>query len=278
MAFDDEKAISEARSEQLVARAMARAGTGRPLRRPRSALVVGFSVVLLMVVALGVTSASTLPGDSLYGVSRAYEEVGGWIGVGDPVERRLNEVIALAERGDGVRAAHAATEALEALEATTEFTPDLTPVTTLPDPTGSGDGAATQETTPTTAPSTASVEASPVGGDDDSVQTLKLAAELLLSRVQDNGGEVSEAAASLAQAVDELVEEEDPVTAEGTSTTTTEPEDTSTTIVSDSTTTTEPEETSTTTTVPDSTTTTEPEEGEGEAGDGQGPIFLPPQP
>jgi hypothetical protein len=277
MAFDDEKAVSEARSEQLVARAMARAGAGRPLRRPRSALVVGFSVVLLMVVALGLTSASTLPGDSLYGVSRAYEEVGGWIGVGDPVERRLNEVIALAERGDGVRAAQAATEALEALEQTTEFTPDLTTVTTLPSPEGSG-GESTQETTPTTAPSSASVDASPVANDDDSVQTLKLAAELLLSRVQDNGGEVSEAAASLAQAVDDLVEEEDPVTAEGTSTTTTEPEDTSTTIIPDSTTTTEPEDTSTTTTVPDSTTTTEPEEGEGEAGNGKGPIFIPPQP
>jgi hypothetical protein len=240
--------------------------------------VIGFSVFLLMVVALGLTSVSALPGDSLYGVSRAYEEVGGWVGVGDPVEQRLNEVIALAERGDGVRAAQAATEALEALERTTEFTPDLTPVTTLPDPTGSG-GGSSQETTPTTAPSSASVDASPVGADDDSVQTLKLAAELLLSRVQNNGGEVNEAAASLAQAVDDLIEGDDPVTAEGPSTTTTEPEDISTTTtIPDSTTTTEPEDISTTTTIPDSTTTTEPKAGEGEAGDGPGPIFLPPQP
>ena len=258
MASDDEKAVSEARSEQLVARAMVRAVTSRHLRRRQSALVIGFSVALLMVVALGLTSARALPGDSLYGVSRAYEEVGGWVGVGDPVEQRLNEVIALAERGDGVRAAQAATEALETLERTTEFTADLTPVTTLPDPTGSGGGAGTQETTPTTVPSSTSVVASPVGADDDSVLTLKLAAELLLSRVQNNGGELDAAAAGLAKAVDDLVGEDDPVTAVGTSTTTTQPEDTSTT----------------TTTIPDSTTTTEPEE----ADDGRGPIFLPPIP
>ncbi len=273
MASDYEKAVSEARSEQLAARAVARASTAQSLGRPRFALAAGVSLLLLTVVALGVTSASALPGDSLYGVSRAYEEVGGWVGVGDPVEQRLNEVIALADRGDGVLAVQAATEALEELGLTTNFVPDLTPTTTLPDPEDSGGGAVTQETTPAT-PSV-SVEVSPEGVDQDSVQTLKLAAELLLNSVKNNGGELDAAAAGLAKAVDDLVAADDPVTAVGTSTTTTIP--TTTTIVPDSTTTTVPEDTSTTT-FPDSTTTTLPEDGEGEAGGGQGPIFLPPVP
>ncbi|MFV1962131.1 MAG: hypothetical protein ACC658_09875 [Acidimicrobiia bacterium] len=270
MASEYEKAVSEARSEQLAARAVARARTSQSLGRPRFAVAAGVSLLLLTVVALGVTSASSLPGDSLYGVSRAYEEVGGWVGVGDSVEQRLNEVIALAERGDGALAAQAASEALEELGLTTNFVPDLTPTTTLPDPEGSGGGAATQKTTPTT-PSV-SVEVSPEGVDEDSVQTLKLAAELLLISVKNDGGELDAAAAGLAKAVDDLVAADDPVTVEGTSTTTTVLEETSTTTVPDSTTTTEPEDTSTTT-FPDTTTTTVPEEG-----DGKGPIFLPPVP
>ena len=116
------------------------------------------------------------------------------------------------------------------------------------------------------------MEASPQGVDKESVQTLKLAAELLLNKVKNNGDSLDDAVAGLAKAVDGLVDEDDPLTTETTSTTSTS------TTVPDSTTTTEPEETSTTTTVPDSTTTTEPEEGEGEAGKGKGPIFLPPLP
>ena len=262
MASDYEKAVSEARSEQLAARAVARAGTSRPLGRPFGAVVIGVSLLLLMVVALGVTSARSLPGDTLYGVSRAYEEVGGWVGVGDPVEQRLHEAIALAERGDGVRAAQAAAEALDELERTTDFVlvlPSATTSTTRP--------GATEETTPTTTPSSASVEASPEGVDEDSVQTLKLAAELLLNNVRNNGGELDAAAAGLAKAVDDLVVADDPVITEDTSTTTT--------TIPDSTTTTVPEDTATTTTtIPDSTTTTVPEEGDG----GRGPIFIPPQP
>jgi len=272
MASDYEKAVSEARSEQLAARAVARAIAARPIGRPFGAVVIGFSFFLLMVVALGVTSASALPGDSMYGVSRAYEEVGGWVGVGDPVEQRLNEVIALAERGDGALAAVAATEALKELELTIGFVSDLTPTTTLPDPDGSGSGASTQETTPTTEGSSASVEASPEDVDEESVRTLKLAAQLLLSKVKNNGDSLDDAAAGLAKALDDLVDDDDPVITETTSTTST------TTTVPESTTTTEPEDTSTTTTVPESTTTTESEEGDGEAGNGKGPIFLPPLP
>jgi len=272
MASDYEKAVSEARSEQLAARAVARAIAARPIGRPFGVVVIGFSLFLLMVVALGVTSVSALPGDSLYGVSRAYEEVGGWVGVGDPVEQRLNEVIALAERGDGVLAAQAAVEALDELERTTGLVL-LSPVaTTLPDPEGPGGGASTQETTPTTEAPPTSVDASPEGVDEEAVQTLKQAAELLLSKMENNGDSLVDAAAELAKALDDLVDEDDPVTTETTSTTST------TTTVPDSTTTTEHEDTSTTTTVPDSTTTTESEEGDGEAGNGKGPIFLPPLP
>ena len=315
MASDYEKAVSEARSEQLAARAVARALTTRPLRRPFGVAVIGVSMLLLMVAALGMISARSLPGDTLYDVSRAYEEAAGWVGVGDPVEQRLHEAIALAERGDAVRAAQAATEALEELERTTDLVLVLPPATTSTTRPGTS-----EETTPTTTPSSASVEGSPEGAAEDSVQTLKLAAELLLNRVQNNGGELDTAAAGLAKAVDDLVVVDDPVPTEDTSTTisptttipdsttTTESEDTATTTISptttipDSTTTTESEDTATTTispttTIPDSTTTTEsedtatttttipssttttvPEGDDDEASDGEGPIFIPPQP
>ena len=260
MASDYEKAVSEARSEQLAARAVARARSSQSRRRRFSAVLAGVSLLLVTVVALGVTSANSLPGDPLYGVSRAYEEVGGWVGVVDPVEQRLYEVIALAERGDGVLAGQAAEEALAELERTTDLQLALPPATTTTTP-DAGGGTVTQETTPTTAPHTVSVEASP-GVDEDPINTLKLAAELLLNSVKENGGELAVAAAVLAEAVSGLAAEDPDVTAGATSTTTSSTSSTTTS-------TTEPES-STTTTVPDSTTTTVPE--------GRGPIFLPPQP
>ena len=265
MASDDERAISEARSEQMTARAIARVQANRSVGHRLGAAVVGASLILFMVVALGLTSARSLPGDPLYGVSRAYEEVGGWVGVGDSVESRLNEAIALAERGDGVLAAQAAAEALDELERTTDFVLMIPTTTTVPD--SSDDGSPTP-TTPINPP----VSAAPEGSDDQSVESLKLAAQLLLNSVKNNGGELDSAAVELARAVDGVVEEVDPVVPEETSTTTS----TSTT-VPDSTTTTEPEDTSTTTSVPDSTTTV-PEEEDGEVDDGPGPIFIPPQP
>ena len=56
-----------------------------------------------------------------HGVSRAYESVGDWAGVVDPVEQRLHEVIALSDRGDVVLAVQAAEEALVYLERTTDI-------------------------------------------------------------------------------------------------------------------------------------------------------------
>ena len=265
MADDYERAVSEARSEQLAARAVARARANPSVGHRLGAAVVGASLILFMVVALGLTSARSLPGDPLYGVSRAYEEVGGWVGVGDPVESRLKEAIALADRGDGALAAATAAEALDELERTTDFVLLIPTTTTLPE--SSDDGSPTP-----TNPPTPSVAATPEGTDDESVQSLKLAAELLLSFVKNNGGELDAAAVELAKAVDGLVEEVDPVIPEGSTTTTS-----TTSTIPDSTTTTEPEDISTTTTVPDSTTTV-PEEDDGETDGGPGPIFIPPQP
>lgn len=264
MASEFEKAVSETRAEQLAARAIARA---LPNPHAQRRLVVVVTVVALaLVVGLGITSADTLPGDSLYPVSRAYEEIAQRVGAVNSVERRLNEVIALAERGETDLAVNAAREALVELGYDPSPQPSLTPTTSTTEPEES-QGSQVRPTTPTTSPPEVTVEATP---ETDQVDNLRLAAAALLSNVQENGGDLEAATADLAKALADVTVEE-PETGEETTTTTIPPSTTTSTTVVDSTTTTVVEET--TTTVPDSTTTTLPEEEEG-----PGPIFLPPSP
>lgn len=269
MASDYEKAVSETRSEQMAARAVARARGTEPLRRRIVAVAAGFSVVALVFVALGAASSSSLPGDALYGVNRAYESIGARVGFVDPVERRLNEVIALADRGDAVRAVQVAEEALAGLErAGFEVSLPLgTTTTTVDDP---DDGNATQSTTPPKV----TVEATPGDGPEERINTLRLAAQLLLSNVKDHGEDLESAAVGLAKAVSDLGNEVPPPV-EASTTTTVVAESTTTTLIDDTTTTIVDE--TTTTTVPGSSTTTSVNAGGG-SGDGEGPIFLPPSP
>lgn len=257
MASAMEDAISPARSEQMAARAIARAQKTSPATRRMASVLGGVSVAFLVVFTLGATSATSLPGDALYGVSRAYESVGDWVGVVDPVEQRLQEVIALTDRGDVALATRAAEEALAYLEETTDIELAI---------------AATSDTQ-----QAASVQASPAASVTvEQANTLRLAAELLLQSVQDNGDTLEAAAVDLAVAVSDVASEPgepgDPIASPAT-TTTTLPEEssTTTTLVDESTTTTIPDESSTTTTIPE-----DEEEGDGDGGEGEGPIFIPP--
>lgn len=226
-------------------------------------------MVALVFVALGAASSSSLPGDALYGVNRAYESIGARVGFVNPVERRLNEVIALADRGDAVLAAQVAGEALAELEKARGFEVSLplgTTTTTVTD--DSDDGDATQSTTPPKV----TVEAT-ADGPEERINTLRLAAQLLLSHVKDNGGDLESAAAGLAKAVSDLGKEEPPPV-ETSTTTTVVAESTTTTLVEDTTTTIV--EDTTTTTFPGSTTTSTATAGGSDGG--KGPIFLPPSP
>lgn len=74
-----------------------------PTRRPRKALVALVTTGLLGVsnVALAATADSSVPGDALYGLDRAYEQVADLTGFGSPrVSERLHETGVLVERGD----------------------------------------------------------------------------------------------------------------------------------------------------------------------------------
>ncbi len=243
---------------------------------------------MLLLFGLGATASQSLPGDPLYGVSRAYERVGVLTGFVDPVEQRLHEVIALVERGDTVLAAQAAEEALTGLGHDAEPhlvmppPPAASNTTTVPDAADQGGS----DTTPTTAPPEVTEEATDEEAADDAAEddaaedpavSLKLAAELLLSTVREDGTDIEAAVAGLALAVSDLGvdEEEETVTADETSTTSTTPSTTTTTEPEEATTTTEQVDSSTTTTTLPETSTTSPGD---EAGDeGRGPIFLPPE-
>ena len=72
------------------------------VRRPRKAVVVLVTTALFGVsnIALAATADSAIPGDPLYGVDRAYEQVADLTGLGGPrVTERLAETGALVEQG-----------------------------------------------------------------------------------------------------------------------------------------------------------------------------------
>ena len=74
-----------------------------PTRRPRKAFVALATTGLLAVsnVALAATADPSAPGDALYGLDRAYEQVVDLTGLGGPrVSERLQETNVLVERGD----------------------------------------------------------------------------------------------------------------------------------------------------------------------------------
>lgn len=80
-----------------------RSAMSSPTRRPRRAVVVLVTTGLLGLsnVALAATADSSVPGDALYGVDRAYEQFVDLTGLGSPrVSERLQETGVLVERGD----------------------------------------------------------------------------------------------------------------------------------------------------------------------------------
>ncbi|MEX2424534.1 MAG: hypothetical protein WD990_11205, partial [Acidimicrobiia bacterium] len=104
--FDDLRRYADDLASEVspsTAQRAVRAGMSSPTRRPRKALVALLATGLLGVsnVALAATADSSAPGDALYGVDRAYEQVVDLTGLGGPrVSERLQETGVLVERGD----------------------------------------------------------------------------------------------------------------------------------------------------------------------------------
>jgi len=86
----------------LTAQRAVRSALSPNVRRPRKAVIALVTTGLLGVsnIALAATANSAVPGDTLYGVDRAYERVVDLAGLGGPrVTERMQETGVLVERG-----------------------------------------------------------------------------------------------------------------------------------------------------------------------------------
>lgn len=91
-------------------------GAHRPLTRRRWVVVVAVAGLLVISnVGLAAASDSAVPGDPLYGLKRAYEQIGDLLGVESHASERLREAEVLLARGHNDAALQAADEALEEL-------------------------------------------------------------------------------------------------------------------------------------------------------------------
>ncbi|MEX2625155.1 MAG: DUF5667 domain-containing protein [Acidimicrobiia bacterium] len=91
-------------------------GGHRPLTRRRWVVAVAVAGLLVISnVGLAAASDSAVPGDALYGLKRAYEQVGDLLGVESHASERLREAEVLLARGHNDAALQAVEEALEEL-------------------------------------------------------------------------------------------------------------------------------------------------------------------
>ena len=99
-AADLEAQVSADRARAAASRALL---NPTPVRRPRRALVAIVATALMGVsnVALATAADPAVPGDTLYGVDRAYEAIGSAVGFDDThAAERAAEVAVLQERGE----------------------------------------------------------------------------------------------------------------------------------------------------------------------------------
>ena len=198
LAATDELTVGRGRAEQIAARALARV-EARPHRRARlaAAIVSGSAFAIVSVTGVGAIADQAVPGDSLYPVDRAYESIGRAIGRDtDRTQERLEEALALVQRGDRVAAANHVNAELSqrilVIDSPDEATADEAASTAIAVDAGSADdqavvaaaAASTPDTTVVTAPPSA--EAALVEDDaaEASVDPFVLALENALRATQ----------------------------------------------------------------------------------------------
>jgi hypothetical protein len=295
-----EAGVGRGHAEQIAARAITRAHRRASSGRRVAVVVSSGAFLLVVMTGIGVAADRAIPGDLLYPLDRALEAVGL---TSDIVEERLQEAIALIERGETELAIVTANEALAELsrsgvtvtfpiiapqvtdevvdEAITTTTGEIVEV--APPVTEPSDGA--HESTPRNE-QTVTAAAEPV----DASEAIRLAAEQLLQSVRSaksdpsSADQVTTAAVFLAEATASASFDLTPEDVADTTTTST------TTSTSTTTTTTVPDEPvtgdedgsdeengTTSTTVAsdlDDGSGSDESSGGGEGGS-RGPIFLP---
>ncbi|MDH5372970.1 MAG: hypothetical protein OEX97_08510 [Acidimicrobiia bacterium] len=112
------ESIDSARAEEVAVRALAAPSAGLPLRRRIVAIAAASATFITGNVGMALAADSAIPGDLLYGLDRAYEQVAEWVGFSDDhTSERLDEAAELAAAGDTTEALTATVEQMEALEA-----------------------------------------------------------------------------------------------------------------------------------------------------------------
>ena len=107
--------------EAQMAASRALAGAVRPYRRRWVVAVAVAGLLLVGNVGLAAVSESAVPGDTLYGLKRAYEQITGIFGNENHAAERLREAEVLLQRGNSDAALAATEEALAELEIDTSL-------------------------------------------------------------------------------------------------------------------------------------------------------------
>ncbi|MDF1594590.1 MAG: hypothetical protein P1T08_00645 [Acidimicrobiia bacterium] len=109
--------VDSARAEVVAVRALAAPSAGLPLRRRLLAIAAAAATFISGNVGMAMAADSAVPGDLLYGLDRAYEQLSELVGLGgDHRDERLEEAAQLASAGNPADALDAVIEQIEALK------------------------------------------------------------------------------------------------------------------------------------------------------------------
>jgi hypothetical protein len=109
--------VDPARAEVVAVRALAAPSAGLPLRRRLLAIAAASATFISGNVGMAMAADSAVPGDLLYGLDRAYEQLSELVGLGgDHGDERLEEAAQLAATGNPADALDAVIEQIEALK------------------------------------------------------------------------------------------------------------------------------------------------------------------
>ena len=111
------ESIDPARAERVAVRALAAPSAGLSFRRRLVAIAAASATFITGNVGMAMAADQAAPGDLLFGLDRAYEQLAELIGFsGDHADERLDEAAQLADSGRSVDALDAVIEQIQALQ------------------------------------------------------------------------------------------------------------------------------------------------------------------
>jgi hypothetical protein len=114
--------VDLARAERVAVRALAAPSAGLSFRRRLVAIAAASATFITGNLGVAMAADSAVPGDLLFGLDRAYEQLADLIGLsGDRAGERLDEAAQLADAGRSVDALDAVIRQIQALQSEPEF-------------------------------------------------------------------------------------------------------------------------------------------------------------